>query len=414
MKGCLAILIVSLTLASGRVFARDPQPPSSTAVDGSSTRAGLIRGVPHPRGFGEISLFVGKYGETIEIPYYWAAFVESRGQAEAVYFHRKFSDDQSRVPFLPKAADYKLEKFSRLELMELVVIPKSAPGGLRSLKEIRRAKEKELTRNGLQFKIVEEKNHFAWPRGTFYLEILSPYRIFQTYSESPREYYILTVGDGSAGDYGYGKERASDYDFAAERALESLRKHLLSVEGRSAGRFWFNPVTPPPEGFLANFKQFRLGASAAILTASMLVLSFWPGTSVAARRARLFGRNLVILTSFAASAGFLSVFIPVQIFGVIWRNSSAAELIPILAIPWVGWIAARRFGSARPRRVLFWTLVLAALFALDLNQGIRFDGAVSAGEMAYETTLFLYVLGAAFGVVSGLASGPAPVSKVRV
>ncbi|MDP3541342.1 MAG: hypothetical protein Q8T11_02610 [Elusimicrobiota bacterium] len=412
MNRCFVILMMGLALVSSRVSAGEIQFPTSTTVDGSSTRAGQVVGVPHPRGFGEISLFVGKYGETIEIPYYWTAFVESRGQAEAVYFHRKFRDDQSRVPFQPKPADFKLKDFSRLELMELVVIPKSVPGGLGSLEEMRLAKSAELTRNGFQFKIVEEKNRFAWPQGTFYVEIASPYRIFQTYSESPGEFYILTVGDGSAGDDGQGNVRASDYELATERASESLRKHLLSVQEKTVAGFWFKPESAPSEGLLANFKQFRLGATAAFLTASMMILAFWPGASNGARRARLFGRSLLSITSFAALAGYLSVYIPVQ-FGVIWRNSSAAELIPILSIPWVSWMTAMRFGNARPRRVLLWTLVLAAIFALDLIRGIRADGSIPAGEMAYEATLYLYVLGLASGVVSNLASGPALQNKVR-
>lgn len=413
MKRTHLLLAGVLSLACAQSFAREPQAPPSPDVDGSSTRTGGIRAIPHQSGYGEISLFVGQYGEAIEIPYYWAADAESRGQTEAVYFHRKYSDDQHRVPFQPKPAEYKPEDFSRLELMELVVIPKNAPGGLRSLAAIRRAKETELARSGLQFKIIDEKNEYAWPRGTFYVETVSPYRLFQTYSESPSEFYIFTVGDGSAVPHSLGEKRAADYDYTAERAVASLRKHLLAVHKKTPGEFWFKPEPRPTGGFLAEFKQFRLGVAATLLTAVMTILSFWPGSSLAVRRTRLFGRSLLLFSAFAATAGFLSVYIPVRFIGFNWRNSSSAELIPILLMPVIGGIAALRFGSARPRRVLMWTLGLSAIFALDLYRGILLDSVSPSGTMAYEITLYLYVLGLVFGLVFALAFGLAGRDKVR-
>lgn len=171
-------------------------------------------------------LYVGKFQEVIELPSDWSVMVDARGPMEAAYFHRKYADDERRVPFTPKPDDYGVENFARLELMELLVIPKNARGGFQSLADIRAAKEAENGPPEADTKILDEKER-GWPRGTFHVLTTRPFRFVQTYTESATEYFILTNGGRlEAGEFALDGKRAEAYNRAVERALQSLRAHV--------------------------------------------------------------------------------------------------------------------------------------------------------------------------------------------
>lgn len=172
-------------------------------------------------------LFVGKFREVIELPSDWSVMVDARGPMEAAYFHRKYADNASRVPFTPKPDDYGIENFARLELMELLVIPKNARGGFQSLADIRAAKQAENGPSATDTRIFDETAERGWPPGTFHVLTTRPFRVVQTYTESATEYFILTNGGRlEAGEFALDGKRAEAYNRAVERALGSLRAHV--------------------------------------------------------------------------------------------------------------------------------------------------------------------------------------------
>ena len=421
MNRYLTPLIFSFSLAAAQTFAREQQSPPSPSGDGGIPQVGTIKVEPNPSGYGTTSFFVGHYGEMIEFPYSWIAEAELRGKTEAVYFHRKFSDDKNRLPFQPKPADYTLENFARLELMELIVIPKNAPGGLRSLKAIRRAKEEEIAKTGADSKIIDETNEYAWPRGTFHVKTLKPHSTVQTYGESPKEFYILTTGGSlAAGDYDLSEERAADYNYYVEHTLESLRKHLLAVHKQTLGDFIyahspdtlnffsFAPVSDRSKDFLSSFRSVRFFGLFGTLGAGILVIAFWPGTTSRVRRARLFGRSLFFFAHLTALIGFLFVYCPISIFGVKWQSAADATFMPVLLIPWISWLAARHLGSVRTNRVLISTAMLAALWTILMVLTRHSEDSLPVEYAVFGNTVLLHLLGLIFGSAFVLAFGPLP------
>jgi hypothetical protein len=411
MKRQLATLIVGFSLLEGQIFAREPQAPPPPIADSASSQTGTINTVPNPSGYGATTLYVGKYGEAIEFPYYWSARAEVRGESEAVYFHRNFSDEQSLVPFKPKPAEYRLDDFARLELMELMVIPKNAPGALRSLADIRTAKEIESSKIGADSKFIDEKNEYAWPRGTFQVHTTRPYRAVQTYTSSPNEIFILTHGGYlKAGDFGLSKQRAEDYNYTVDRALESLRKHVIahgkaSSADASSGAI-FIPVGELSPDFFSSFKAFRFIALFGILGGVMLVIALWPGTTTRARRMRLFGKSLLLFAHLAALAGFLSAYLPIVIAGVKWRISNDATILPILLVPAISALAARSLGATRHWRVLVSTGTVAGLWTLLAILTRESGDRLPAEFGVFGNTVILYFVGLAFGVAFILFLGP--------
>jgi len=148
------------------------------------------------------SLFIGHYGQALEFPSGWAAEAEMRGEAEIVHFHRAFVNGDPTIPFNPKPSEYTLGKFASMGLMELVVIPKDARGGMRSLEALREAKERTLNANGVAFELRDADGR--WPSGTFHVEASKPHRYSQTYSQTSKRFYIFTTSGGrgdEAGDF---------------------------------------------------------------------------------------------------------------------------------------------------------------------------------------------------------------------
>lgn len=412
MKRYPAPLVVSLALAAAHSFAREPQAPPSPSVD-SASRSGMIG-----KGAAGSSMFVGHYGEILEIPYGWTAEAEMRGETEAVYLHRKSHDAFGFKPFHPNISDYKPENFAPMGFMELIVIPKNAPGGLPSLKAIRGAKEVELKQSGAEYEIFDETGDGDWPRTTFHVNTKKPYRLWQTYAESPNEFYILTVGgEVETGDYGLDEARVLNYRSASQLVSRSLGNHVLAAHKRSLGGTLFRYRAGAADGLFSDFidligkpplMRIVLGA----LGAMMLILALWPGTSTSARRVGLFGRSLLLFTLFTGLAGFLVVFIPARFGDALWNSNELALLIPVLIIPGISWAAARALGSARPKRVLASTGIVAAAWATAFLWGADFKNVDEAAILAVGNTIILLLVGLTFGIAFGLGFGPLPKKEI--
>ncbi len=350
-------------------------------------------------------MFVGHYGEVVEVPSNWSADVQLRGLTEVVYFHRKFDDDFGRKPFQPKPVDYKLENFAPTGLVELLVIPKNAPGGLGSLAKIRLAKEKELNQSGADYKISQETEGGRWPSGTFHVGTHRPYRLVQTYTESPGEFYILTLGESlEPGAFGLNADRVLDYRLAGDVVSDSLCKHLLAVHDRTpAGKFFEN--ASDLSGIFYYFGLPRFWALFASSIAVMLFLAAWPSKSARSAKIRLLGRSLLLFSLISALAGFFIAYVPVSFGGVVWRRSEDALLIAALINPLIAWGAARGFGSTHVRRVMLTIAGLAVAWMVLMALGPRSNSAAPVGELIITTTLALYFWGMVNASVFALAFG---------
>ncbi|MBI2387226.1 MAG: hypothetical protein HYV14_14635 [Elusimicrobia bacterium] len=403
MKRHLSILVVGLSLFGGRSFAREPQaPPPPTE---RSSPAGSIGKDPQSG-----SIFVGHYGETIELPHNWTAEAELRDETEAVYFHRKSHDDFGFRPFQPKKADYKPESFTPMGLVELVVIPKDAPGGLRSLKAIRAAKESELKQTGAEYKIFNGGGD--WPLTAFHVETIRPYKLWQTYAESPNEFYILTMGISlKRGDDGFDQERALSHQSAMQVLARSLSDYLRLAHERTLGGKLFRFRRGSADGFISDFKTLFgdppwvpkiLGAVGALLA----ILTLWPGTTQLTRRFRFFGRSLLAFALLTGLAGFLAVFLPARFCDASWNSDEIPALIPVLLIPGASWAAARAFGSARPLRVLALTGIVAAAWTVAILWGADLKNLDEAVIVALNNTFILCFVGLTFGIAYCFGFGP--------
>lgn len=406
MKRSLAMLCLALALAASPGIALEPKAPPSP-IDDAAPRTGKIR-----KGVDGSSIFIGRYGELVEFPYGWTAVAEMRESAELVYVHRKSHDDFGRKPFNPTPADFKPENFSPMGLFELVVVPKNAPGGLPSLEAMIQLKEKELKARGVEYRVARESNDSHWPVGTVHVETLKPYRLVQTYAESPREFYILTAGARlQEGEFGLGNDRVLDFEYAGSLLRRSLGTHLLSVDRASTQGTPFNGKSAGAGDLWSEMKAPRVWAMMAIFGAAMLIFAILPGDSSLTGRARLFGRSLLIFPLASGLMGFLGVYLPARLGGFVWRHSEDATIIPMLMIPCLSWLGARRFGSAHSRRVAVLTGSVAALWITAMTLGPRSKFPQSAGELLFWNTLIFHAVGVLFALIFALAFGP--VSRVE-
>lgn len=404
----------SLALAVTHSFAREPQAPPSPGAD-AAPRAGIVG-----KGPDGASLFVGHYGEAIQLPSGWTAEAEMKGETEVVYFHPKFHDEFGFKPFRPKKSDYKPENFSPMGLIELIAIPKNAPGGLRNLAAIRSAKEQEMKQQGFAYEISSESGAGDWPRGTFHVRTDKPYRLWQTYSESTREFYILTYGGGvEVGNYGLDERRVLNFSNAMQVVSRSLSDHLTQLHKKTLVGVLFHASAVVTDDIFSVFREYysdpgghRLLGILAIGGAFMTILAAWPGQRARARRVRLFGRSLLFFSATSGFAGFIVIYIPARFGGVSWNSDEVAALVPVLFLPWIGWAAARGLGSAYAKRVLAASGGLAVLWAILLLSNADLNNTDPVSILAFENTIFLLIIGLTFGFTFTLTFGPLPEQKV--
>lgn len=410
MKRHLAQLIIGLALANVQLFAREPQAPPSPAVE-----AAAISGSAGRSAEGK-SLFVGHYGEAIAFPSSWTADAEMQGKTEVVFFHRKFEDDFEIKPFRPKKSDYRPENFTPMGLMELVVLPKDAPGGLGSLAAIRSAKELELKKQGADYEMSDKTSEPGWPLATFHVKMHKPYRLCQTYSESPSEIYILTRGcEVEAGEFGLDEARTEDIYAARQFVFLSLRESLKATERRTAAGRLFRFRDDAARDIFSGFEDFiRYDGSMpaakpmTAVAAAVLILALWPGRAAGSRRARLFGRSMLFFTLLAGFLGFLAVYLPARFAGALWNSEELALVVPVLLLPMTGWAAARGLRSSKVGRVSIVMAALTVVWAVMLLWGADMENLDPPSIMASGNTFVLLVVGLTFGIAFAAAFGPLP------
>jgi len=165
-----------------------------------------------------VNAYVGAYGEVLTFENGETVSTRMHGPIEDIRIYPKWDSraPKGRAPvlFQPTKADYKPENFAALGLKQILVIPKSMPGGFDQLDSLLDAKLKSLTdSDGTEY---PPKGLIVWPDGSREFIIQGGgWEYWQIYSESPRNFYIATTGRDPA-----------NYD---DPDLASLAKFLMNA-----------------------------------------------------------------------------------------------------------------------------------------------------------------------------------------
>lgn len=350
--------------------------------------------MPAPAG-GE-DVFVGHFGEPIQLPYGWAAAAEMQGPTESIHIYRSrtklvhTSQGTGYVPDIPSASDFTPENLTSQGLIALIAAPKDAPGGYRDLEDLRHAKERELSARGADFRIEDNcgyKQQMEFPAHSFQVWINSPYRLYQCYTASPEAIFILSSADPRTSAPG-----SSEIWRPLEMVQRSLERYLHAVVPPSA-----------PALDLRGFKGFWKGWLP--LCGVFILLMALPGAGALVKRANVVGRNLLIFVNLFGLIGFL---IPVVSYRFdlgagLWRNSGTISVIPAVLGPWFFAWVADRFCGADGKRVFRWSWVAAVpLIAISLQD--HFQPSAPVSDVILGSTLVCALEGIAFGLVLSLLS----------
>jgi hypothetical protein len=386
-------LAIVLALGAGRSYAREPAPSPAASSENAEFSVTLDKKEMR-------NVFVGHYGETLHLSSDWTAEAILRGPIEIVYFRERSDPPPSEWPkeikrnrsdstvvfhrpaFKIKPEEFTPENMAPLRLMQLMVIPKNAPGGFASLEKMRAAKNDELKGSGASFEL-RETGDYPWTPDTFWVLISTPTRIFQLYTQNEKQFFILTAGatpfDEAVDEPGYGS--------AVSRLSNSLSTFVYNTRG-----------THSTEEFSASRAAFVL-LPLALVSLFAALLALFPG------RARLIG-----------GTSFFFCLVP-HLFGApllfaSWRmglgraiNEGAILLSVGLTMPWVCKSLSRRFGGDRLWRVF---LAAAAANILPIVTGyqvfreFRSGGEVLSGYgnfwmMGFSLSVLALLNGAAFG-----------------
>jgi hypothetical protein len=345
----------------------------------------------NPPGTAGEDVFAGHFGELIRLPFDWTAAAEMQGPTESIHIYRKrtklihTAQGTGYAPDVPSGSDFIPENLTSQGLIALIAAPKDAPGGYRNLDDLRRAKERELSARGMDFRIEDNcgfKQRFEFPAHSFQVWVNSPYRLYQCYTASPEAIFILSSADPRSTAPG-----SSEISRPLEMVQRSLERYLQAV-------------VPPSVTVLdlRGFKGFWKGWLP--LCGLFILLMALPGAGPFAKRANVVGRNLLILVNAFGLIGFL---IPVVSYrsglgAALWRNSGTISVIPAILGPWlIAWIADR-FCDMDRKRAFRWSWVAAApLIAVSLQD--HFQPSAPVADIILGSTLMCALEGIAFGLV---------------
>lgn len=375
----LVLVAACLALAGARGFASEPAAPPSPAEPGVKA-AGA-------------NMFVGHFGEMVQVPDFWAVDAKMQGPVEVLYFHhtkvdpmRDFSAD-----FKPKAEEYVPENFARLRLMQLMVIPKDVPGGFRTLDELREAKEKELRSTGSPYELMR-LSPYPWPTGSFWVEIHAPHRLFQIYSQNGNNFFIFTSG-ASAFD-----EKTDDpiLGYATEKLTGSLSTYLYD--------YAFEARLRAPKDKLANHPIIL--APGAVVCMLGLLLGVLPKRDWLGRL-RLMGRAMFGLTAVSLLLAAPLLFASLRLGFDRTINEASILFFAGIAMPWICRFLSGRMGGRNPWHVFIGTAIANILFIV-VGYAVMKDFMTGAASFTgYRNFWMLSLTLSALGFLDGIAFGAA-------
>lgn len=402
MKRYLVRMLICLALTAAQAFALEPAAPPSPAESSADAKYSVTRDDKE-----WVNVFVGHYGETLHLYTDWTAEAVMRGPMEVVYMREKILPAPSKWPttvtrstqgatvifhpplFQIEPDDYIPENFARLRLMQLMVIPKNVPGGFRSLGKLREAKEKELSASGNPYEL-KRLGDYNWPPDSFWVSISTPYRLYQLYTQSDKNFFILTSG-------------ASPHNaHPDDQILTSATEKLYSSLGTYLDDYRLQIIAE--EGFV-NDLRIALRPWAAVCTFAAL-LAFLPKRRNWLRRLRLIGR---------ATFGFTCAWhlLAGPLLFAAWRlgldraiNDASIMLCAGLIMPWICKSVSIRLGGQRPWRVLIWSAIANILPVFlgydDMSGFIAGTKFITGSQNFLSLSLALGIVGLLNGVVIGL------------
>lgn len=312
------------------------------------------------------NVFVGNYGEVLDVDSDWGVQAFMSGNTEIVRFYPKcdtfcFERNAKKLP-VPGPADYSNPaNFTPKRLMQLVVYAK-ATSDIKTLKELRALREKTLKDDRIECSTLKEKRDTPclifdmgpgtnWlpdelPRESFSVNIKAPYKLHQYYYQTAKLLIIFSVGD-PAGDGDAGAVKT------LHNSLQSyLTENLWALE-RSYENARLGPTSP--------FKNALL--MGVLVLVNLIGLTF----VFRSRKPRLClsGRFLLILTNLFALLGWSQAYLT-QILKspVIINESSGPLFLALLAPALCGWMSFRR-GGRHPLRVVLFCLIPGIFVAVD-------------------------------------------------
>lgn len=387
MKRRSMILAVSLALAAAQAVAREPKAPPSPTDPGARASTTLKPEAEDS----SMNVFVGHFGETVQLAYIWAADAFMQGPMEVVNFHFAKIEPMKVVspPFNPPKKEYVPENFARLRLMQMLVIPKDVPGGIESLNKLREAKAKELASSGIGYELLD-LGMGTWPPDSFQVWVSTPYILFQAYTQSDKNLLIVTSG-------------ASPYDeHPADPILTNSTVQLLGSLSTYLDGFGRALRKPPSDReFVGN--RTRVLMPGAVVCLSALLLFVLPFNS---RRLSLTGK-----ATFGLTGGWHLVTFPILYAGWRlgldrWLNEASLIICAGLLTPVICGAAYLLLGGRRPWR-LFLFAALASIFPTLLGWSILSDFAsgrytITGADNFYRLARVLGLLGLLNGIVFGL------------
>lgn len=337
MKLRPTLLAALLALGVGRSFAREPDAPPSPVVSGTPANHSLRTDAENA---GQ-NIFVGHFGETLRLPYFVAVDAKMQGPMERINFHFKTVDPANffSKPFSPEAGDFVPKNFARLRLMQMLVIPKDVPGGFRSLDALREAKTKELSATGNPFNLRPGEES-TWPPETFWVWISTPYPLFQLYTQSDKNFFIVTIGEDP---------------FVAtpqDRFLASSGSSLCNSLSTYLDQF------APPLVEEVSFLDIGVAALPwAAICVIAVALGFLPKNGKWLGSLRLIGRMTFGLATVALLIGGLLLIFSMRHGLGRTINEASILLSTGIIMPWICRAASARLNGRSPWRVFAWSAV---------------------------------------------------------
>lgn len=385
MKRQFTLLVIYLALAV-QCLALEPEAPPSPIDPGAPAKHSLRR---DSEDAGE-NVFIGHFGEIVRVPHFWAVDAKMQGPIEQVNFHFKTIDPMRMfsASFSPKATDYVPENFARLRLMQMLVIPKDVPGGFQSLEVLRESKAKDLSATGNPYDL-RHVGEYPWPPGTFWISISTPYPLFQLYTQSDKNFFIVTSG-------------ASPFDLdRKDPVLANSTAGLAS----SLSTYVYQFVAPPAE----TLSSLDLGVAALPWVGICVIavaLGFLPKNGNWLGRLRLMGRMTFGLATAAMLVCIPIFFISMRLGMTRTINEAAMLFFVGLISPWVCRAASARLNGRKPWRVFAWSAVanilpvsLSLIFMAQIFSGPAFSlGSVDLLMLTLALGATALLNGAAFGL----------------